>query len=190
MNDTLSPEASSFLLSGPRGCTAWPTLGVVAMLAGLVKAWHPSPTPRPAGMGVWGTHAHVAEKHPPHLRSWHHPGVWSMQIQASPPGAEPAGWVAFLGVYSVTNCCWPGEEELPQKHSVLPQGGAESVGKWGQPFSVRRRLGPGWSTRLGGTQALRVNSLEVHSSEPQLSITDGGSAARDQCVLSSPGGCP
>ena len=104
----------------------------------------------------------------------------------APGGAEPAGWVAFLSMHSVlTSAAGQERRAVPETLSPASEGGAEKVGKWGQPFSVRRGRGQAgaacgrhtgieWKT-AGGSQ-LWASALNSGWGLPRQS---------DQCILGS-----
>lgn len=103
----------------------------------------------------------------------------------APGGAEPAGWVAFLGVRSVTSAAGQERRAAPETLGPASEGGAENVGKWGQPFSVKR----GWGQ--AGAACGRRTGIErkiAGGSQFWASALNNGwglPRQRDQCVLSS-----
>lgn len=104
----------------------------------------------------------------------------------APGSAEPAGWVAFLGVHSVlTSAAGQERRAAPETLSPASERGAENAASGGSPSRSeedRARLEP----PAGEVQASSGRQLEVHSSGPQLVNNEWGLPRQnDQCVLGS-----
>lgn len=80
------------------------------------------------------------EKHLTSPRSWHHQGVWSMQIPRPAPRGCRTGLGGIPGVFC-NKVLLARRRAAPETLGPASEGGAENVGKWGQPFSVRRGWG-------------------------------------------------